>query len=81
MRYLKLIWFTEDPWTKYHASIGMAAQKTVCGVFRSTRAILRTETLNYIVPKSEYKELQCSKCLAILRKRYGGEDVERVKVD
>lgn len=80
-KYLKLIWFAEDPWTKYHAAVGIAAQKTLCGVYRSTRAILPSEKLKPRKPVSWQKEgTKCSKCLAALRKRYGYEDVVEVKV-
>ncbi len=74
-RYLKLIWFAEDPWTKYHASVGINAEETLCGVLRSTRAILPSE-------KFIYGEVhKCCKCLAVLRKTYGTEDIAEVKVE
>lgn len=75
-RYLKLIWFTENPWTRKHAAIGINALKTLCGVWRSARAILPNEKDWHTV--SHYKK--CGKCLAVLRKRYGSEDIVKVKV-
>lgn len=77
MRYLKLIWFAEDPWTKYHAAVGVNAQKTLCGVYRSTRAILPSEKLK---APHRMRVCRCLNCLATLRKHYGGEDIERVKI-
>jgi len=75
-RYLKLIWFKEDPWTKCHAAIGIKAEKTLCGATRSTRPILPSEKMN---PRD--KAFQCLKCLAALRKRYGAENIVEVKVE
>lgn len=75
-RYLKLIWFAEDPWTKYHAAVGISAQKTLCGIYRSTRAMLPSEKLS-----TWEHGFKCLKCLAALRKRYGTEDIAEVKVE
>ncbi len=75
-RYLKLIWFAEDPWTKYHAAVGINAEETVCGIIRSTRAILRKEIKNPYIHGED-----CLRCLAALRKRYGTEDIAEVKVE
>lgn len=74
-RWLKLIWFAEDRWTKYHAAVGINAEKTLCGIMRSTRAILPSE-------KGERQRTKlCLKCLAALKKRFGYEDVRTVKVE
>ena len=78
-KYLKLIWFFEDDWTKYHASVGSNAKQTLCGIKRSTRPILPREKL-YEPNVWKNLDLRCHNCLAALRKRYGNEDIERVKV-
>lgn len=65
----KLIWFFEDNWTKCHAAIGINAERTVCGIFRSSRAILPSE-----ICKSNMPMQKCLKCLAALRPGYGYED-------
>ncbi len=91
-KYLKLIWFAEDPWTKYHAAVGIRVErnspqskKTLCGIMRSTRAILPSEKFkSYPVKEKGWKDwregTKCSKCLAALRKHYGAENIEKVKV-
>lgn len=76
-RYLKLIWFAEDPWTKVHAAVGINAQKTLCGIVRSTRPILSGEKDWHNVSHFQ----KCLKCRAALRHRYGFEDVVDVKVE
>ncbi len=83
-KYLKLIWFAENPWTKYHAAVGINAQKTLCEIYRSTRAILPSE--KWGVPRLRTHDAfapqdKCHKCLAALRKHYGAEDIEKVKVE
>lgn len=85
-KYLKLIWFKEESWTKYHAAIGINASATVCGIIRSSfrdfrnsnRPILPRERLKYWPP---VKHTQCLKCLAALRHRYGHKNVVKVKVE
>lgn len=78
-KYLKLIWFAEEPWTKYHAAVGINAEETVCGIIRSTRPILPSEK-RLLNPHAIHRLSKCSNCLAALRKRYGREEIERVKV-
>jgi hypothetical protein len=78
-RYLKLIWFAEETWTKYHAAVGIKTEKTLCGIIRSTRAILPNEKKNPYI----YGE-NCLKCLAVLGNlvgRYGPNDIVEVKVE
>ena len=77
-KYLKLIWFTEDHWTKIHAAVGIKAEKTLCGITRSTRAILPSEKFE---PGMCAPDPRCRKCLAVLIKRYGAEDIMEVKVE
>ena len=79
-RWLKLIWFAELPWTRYHAAVGINAEKTRCGITRSTRAILPSEKSNRIGFDTGGKE-DCLKCLAVLRHRYGQENIVEVKVE
>lgn len=74
-RYLKLIWFAEDSWTKYHAAVGIKAEKTLCGIIRSTGPILPSEKMK---PPVNYDK--CLRCLTAIRKRYGYDDVVEVKV-
>lgn len=78
-RYLRLIWFFEGKWTKYHAAIGINAQKTLCGIWRSTRAILPSEKINPYIGFGD-EGFCCLKCVVALIKRYGAEDVVKVKV-
>lgn len=78
-RWLKLIWFKEDPWTKVHAAVGINAKETLCGIERSYREILPSETYRFFTKKGS-KYLKCKKCLAALRHRYGHEDVVKVVV-
>lgn len=80
---LKLIWFAEDSWTKYHAAVGINAEETLCGIIRSTRAILPSEKLKWIrVGHTAHPvKPKCLKCLATLRRRYGTEDIDEVKVE
>ena len=80
-KYLKLIWFAEESWTKYHAAVGIKAEKTLCGVFHSTRAILPSEKFNVPSAITWAQGQKCLKCCAALRKRYGTEDVVEVKVE
>ena len=80
-RWLKLIWFAEDPWTKYHAAVGIKAEKTLCGIIRSTRAILPTEKLTNQSIHEQERKYKCKKCLAALRYRYVHENVVEVKVE
>ena len=76
-RWLKLIWFVENTWTTKHAAIGINAVKTLCGILRSTRAILPSEKDWHTV--SHY--LQCGKCRRVLKAKYGHADIVTVKVD
>ena len=78
-KYLKLIWFAEKSWTTYHAAVGINAEETICGILRSTRAILPSEKLIKSHP-SMIRIEKCLRCLAALKKRHGAEDVEKVQV-
>jgi len=79
-RYLKLIWFKEDPWTRYHAAVGISAEKTLCGVVRSTRRILPSEKIDRCLNGGK-----CKKCLAVLGnlvgRKYGPGDIVEIKVE
>ncbi len=81
-RYLKLIWFAEDSWTKYHAAVGINAEETLCGIIRSTRAILPSEKMRSgnLATMAVLHTQKCLKCRATLRKRYETEDITEVKV-
>ena len=76
-RWLKLIWFVEDPWTRKHAAIGINAVKTLCGIWRSTRPILPSEKDWHTI--SHYQE--CGKCRRVLKAKYGHEDVVSIKIE
>ena len=77
-RYLKVIWFAENHWTRYHATIGIDADETLCGMKRMGR-ILPSEKYDF----STYglPILSCLNCRNALRKRYGYNDVQRVRIE
>ena len=86
-RWLKIIWFKEGLWTKYHAAVGINAEKTLCRIRHSITPILPSEKrpeLSPYVLETYRKNLNlphCRKCLAVLRRKYGTEDITEVKVE
>ncbi len=79
-KYLKLIWFTGYRWTKFHAAIGIKAEKAICGAIRSTSPILPSKKFPFHRSITTANTTRCLRCLSALRKKYGTEDIAEVKV-
>lgn len=74
-KWKRLIWFIEQGWTKVHAVVGINGAKTLCGIKRSTRRVLKSEQALHHQSVGD-----CKKCQAVTKKRYGGLSAYAVPV-